>query len=172
MPRALTDGHIRIAVDLRSDSQMKLGSLDFPSALINALRDYKLVVFAGAGVSMGEPACLPDFKTLAKQIAQGTRESPGEDEPVDRFLGRLRTDSRHAVRTRPSYTGICCGSFRAPHERASSRPISTFCSNRPQRTVLPTRSWKSSRLRRYRSGKSSMASSTYMAHSTGRKPWY
>ena len=76
---------------------MKLGLLDFPSALIAALRDHKLVVFAGAGVSMGEPACLPDFKTLAKQIAQGTGESPGKDEPVDRFLGRLKTDQRVQV---------------------------------------------------------------------------
>ena len=76
---------------------MKLGLLDFPSALIAALRDHKLVVFAGAGVSMGEPACLPDFKTLAKQIAQGTGESPGKDEPEDRFLGRLKTDKRVQV---------------------------------------------------------------------------
>ena len=76
---------------------MKLGLLDFPSALISALRDHRLVVFAGAGVSMGEPACLPDFKTLSKQIAQGTRERPGKDEPEDRFLGRLMTDKRVQV---------------------------------------------------------------------------
>ena len=76
---------------------MKLGLLDFPSALISALRDHRLVVFAGAGVSMGEPSCLPDFKTLAEQIAQGTGESPGETEPADRFLGRLKTDKRVQV---------------------------------------------------------------------------
>ena len=71
--------------------------LDFPSALISALRDHRLVVFAGAGVSMGEPACLPDFKTLAKQIAQGTGEEPGRHEPDDRFLGRLKADKRVQV---------------------------------------------------------------------------
>ena len=76
---------------------MKLGLIDFPSALISALRDHRLVVFAGAGVSIREPACLPDFKTLAKQIAQGTGESPGEHEPDDRFLGRLKTDKRIQV---------------------------------------------------------------------------
>ena len=54
------------------------------------MRDGKLVVFAGAGVSMGEPACLPDFKELALQIAEGTGESMGKDEPIDHFLGRLR----------------------------------------------------------------------------------
>ena len=77
--------------------EMKLGSLDFPSAIIHALRDHKLVVFAGAGVSIGDPACLPDFKTLADQIAQDSDESPGENEPVDRFLGRLKTDKRVRV---------------------------------------------------------------------------
>ena len=76
---------------------MKLGSLDFPSALIDALRDHELVVFAGAGVSMGKPACLLDFETLSKQIAQGTGERPGEHEPDDRFLGRLKTDKRVQV---------------------------------------------------------------------------
>ena len=37
---------------------MKEGLLDFPSALIAAIGNDKLVVFAGAGVSMGEPAGL------------------------------------------------------------------------------------------------------------------
>ena len=71
---------------------MKLGGIDFPSALMTALRDHRLVVFAGAGVSMGRPACLPNFRTLAKQIAQGTGEDIADGEPEDRFLGRLQTD--------------------------------------------------------------------------------
>ena len=37
---------------------------------------------------MGEPACLPSFKELAKKIAQGTGELL-QDEAEDRFLGRL-----------------------------------------------------------------------------------
>ena len=37
-------------------------NIDFPKPLLNALRDGELVVFAGAGVSMGEPACLPNFE--------------------------------------------------------------------------------------------------------------
>ena len=79
---------------------MKLGEIDFPSALITALRDHRLVVFAGAGVSMGKPACLPDFRTLAKQVAQGTGEVIGDDEPEDRFLGRLQTDRNVRVHVR------------------------------------------------------------------------
>lgn len=67
---------------------MKIAGIDFPSPLLSALRDGKLVIFAGAGVSMGEPACLPSFKTLAEKIAQGTGEVL-QDGEEDRFLGRL-----------------------------------------------------------------------------------
>ena len=69
---------------------MKIGGIDFPRQILNALRDDKLVVFAGAGVSMGEPAGLPDFKKLAKTIAQGTGEARRKHESEDRFLGRLK----------------------------------------------------------------------------------
>ena len=68
---------------------MKIAKIDFPSPLLSALRDAELVIFAGAGVSMGEPACLPSFKELAEKIAQGTGEVLQKGEPEDRFLGRL-----------------------------------------------------------------------------------
>lgn len=69
---------------------MKISGTDFPGEMLSALRDSKLVVFAGAGVSMGEPASLPDFKQLAEKIAYGTGETLGKSQPVDRFLGRLK----------------------------------------------------------------------------------
>ena len=68
---------------------MKIASIDFPLPLLSALDDNELVVFAGAGVSMGEPAELPDFKGLAHGVAVNTGESPEQNEPEDRFLGRL-----------------------------------------------------------------------------------
>ena len=68
---------------------MKISGIDFPSPLLSALRDGELVIFVGAGVSMGEPACLPSFKTLAEKIAQGTGEVLQGGESEDRFLGRL-----------------------------------------------------------------------------------
>ena len=49
-----------------------------------------VVVFAGAGVSMGPPAGLPDFRRLAEQVAEGTGQSIGDAETEDRFLGRLK----------------------------------------------------------------------------------
>ena len=55
---------------------MKLANVDFPKPLLDALRDNKLVVFAGAGVSIGEPARLPDFCTLTEIIAQNAIETP------------------------------------------------------------------------------------------------
>ena len=51
---------------------MRISGVDFPVRLVNSLRDGNLVVFAGAGVSKGEPSGLPDFKELALEIAQGT----------------------------------------------------------------------------------------------------
>ena len=113
---------------------MKLGSVDFPSALIAALRDDKLVVFAGAGVSMGDPACLPDFKALAKQIARGTGVEIADGEPEDRFLGRLETDKGvrvHAraadllTRRRPSPTELHRNLMRLFPSAAHTRIVTT-----------------------------------------------
>ena len=70
-------------------------AIDFPEGLLAALRDGRLVVFAGAGVSMGPPACLPSFRGLAAQIAQIAQKSTqemGNYETEDRFLGRLKLD--------------------------------------------------------------------------------
>ena len=71
---------------------MRIGGVDFPEPLLNALRERRLVVFAGAGVSMGPPARLPGFRELARQVAEGTGLSIGEFEQEDRFLGRLEED--------------------------------------------------------------------------------
>lgn len=68
---------------------MKIANIEFPEPFISALRDGELVVFAGAGVSMGEPAKLPDFTNLVKKIAEATGESYDENEPPERFLGNL-----------------------------------------------------------------------------------
>lgn len=68
---------------------MKIASIDFPDAVLAALRDGNLVIFAGAGVSRGEPACLPDFADLARKIAEATGESFDKKESPERFLGRL-----------------------------------------------------------------------------------
>ena len=66
----------------------KFGAIDFDDCILDALRDDRLVVFAGAGVSMGPPSNLASFWKLTCDIAQGTGLTPSE--PLDRFLGQLR----------------------------------------------------------------------------------
>jgi hypothetical protein len=73
---------------------MLFGSVEIPEALLEALQNNKLVVFAGAGVSMGEPANYPGFGKLAEDINNNTlplpiNEQGSWNEPIDRFLGRL-----------------------------------------------------------------------------------
>lgn len=65
----------------------KLGTIDFNNCILDALRDDRLVIFAGAGVSMGPPSNLPSFWNLASDIAKGTGVAPSN--PLDRFLGQL-----------------------------------------------------------------------------------
>ena len=65
----------------------KLGAIEFDDCILDALRDDRLVVFAGAGVSMRPPSSLASFWKLTCDIAQGTGLAPSE--PLDRFLGEL-----------------------------------------------------------------------------------
>lgn len=66
----------------------RLGNLDFDYQILEAIRDGRFVVFAGAGVSMGPPSNLDSFWTLADKVARGTGLAP--EEPLDRFLGVLQ----------------------------------------------------------------------------------
>jgi len=68
---------------------MRINSVDFPDSLFKAQKDGSLVVFAGAGVSIPPPSNFPDFNLLAEQVGAGVLNRE-KDEPVDRFLGRLK----------------------------------------------------------------------------------
>ena len=68
---------------------MKYGKVEIPDALTDDLRDNRLVVFAGAGVSRGKPARLPDFKCLTNKISEGESDTKREYESHEQFLGRL-----------------------------------------------------------------------------------
>jgi hypothetical protein len=62
--------------------------VDLPQELVTAQRDGHLVIFAGAGVSMGPPSNLPAFDALATDIAERvTARKDGES--LDAFLGRV-----------------------------------------------------------------------------------
>ena len=73
---------------------MNIAGVNVPSSIFEVLNENKLVVFAGAGVSMGSPACLPNFKELSKEIASRCGVEWAEDEPIDQFLGRLKKDEK------------------------------------------------------------------------------
>ncbi len=90
----------------------------FPGPLRAALREGNLVVFAGAGVSMGKPACLPRFRKLARSIAEGTGETQREQEPEDVFLGRLH---QKGIRV---------------HARAAEKLLKNRCGEIPRPTAL------------------------------------
>jgi NAD-dependent SIR2 family protein deacetylase len=68
---------------------MKISRIDLPNPLLKALQNHQLVVFAGAGVSIPQPAGLPTFRQLAEAVATGTVEGLQEGESEDHFLGRL-----------------------------------------------------------------------------------
>lgn len=51
---------------------MIISGIEFPNEIIKSIEKNNLVVFVGAGVSMGSPTCLPDFDKLAFDIARGT----------------------------------------------------------------------------------------------------
>jgi hypothetical protein len=59
--------------------------LEIPDELLEAQEQGKLVVFVGAGVSMGEPSDLPSFKELAVRIS-GSHPLASD---IDRYEGRL-----------------------------------------------------------------------------------
>jgi len=61
--------------------------VEIPDELIAAQRNGRLVLFAGAGVSIGSPSNLPSFTDLADQIA-GSAATRIHGEPLDQFLGR------------------------------------------------------------------------------------
>lgn len=79
---------------------MKIKDVNFPKALLNALRDGRLVVFAGAGVSMGLPAGLPNFRKLTERVAEGTGQS------------RTRKDCGKVVESVPWFHGFSSYDFR------------------------------------------------------------
>ena len=69
-------------------SAINIKGVIFPESLLNALRDGRLVAFAGAGVSIGLPAGLPSFRKLAERAAEGTGQSiAGSELTIDSWDG-------------------------------------------------------------------------------------
>ena len=68
---------------------MIIEGINYPEQISEALKNNKLVVFAGAGVSMGKPTCYPDFDQMTDMIAEGMGDEARGNLDCDVFLGRL-----------------------------------------------------------------------------------
>lgn len=71
---------------------MKLKDIDFPKELFTAQQEGSLVIFAGAGISMGDPSNLPSFEGLVSQIAKGTKFEGKTFTQLDRDLGDIERE--------------------------------------------------------------------------------
>ncbi len=69
---------------------MLFGTIDFPPEILRARDAGELVVFAGAGISMPPPSSLPSFQGLAERIGAASGIIFEQNEPADRYLGRLK----------------------------------------------------------------------------------
>lgn len=65
---------------------MKFSNLAIPEQIIKAQDEGKLAIFAGAGISMADPANLPSFSKLVTKICDDSSFSSSE--PLERVLGR------------------------------------------------------------------------------------
>jgi hypothetical protein len=70
---------------------MQIGSLDLPDEALTAMEESRLVIFAGAGVSIPPPASLPSFKGLVEDLLGRSLKSAEEDQ-LDRVLGRMKEE--------------------------------------------------------------------------------
>lgn len=71
---------------------MFLNEIDFPNKILDAIKNDSLVIFAGAGASMGKPTSLPNYEKLAAQIAEDTGKELGKDDSCEVFLGSLKAE--------------------------------------------------------------------------------
>lgn len=69
---------------------MILNEINFPYPIVDAIHNRKLVVFAGAGVSMDSPTKLPNFRQLAERVAEGTEFTLRRSDECEVFLGILQ----------------------------------------------------------------------------------
>ena len=81
---------------------MLLGGINIPEAVLTAHEEGRLVIFAGAGVSMAPPSNLPNFLGLAQQIGkklQSTEDptSPAWIHHLDAYLGSLDDDDKYDI---------------------------------------------------------------------------
>lgn len=81
---------------------MLLGDITIPESLLTAYEEGRLVIFTGAGISMGPPSNLPNFHGLAEEIAKKLQSPADPNAPewstqLDAFLGSLDDDDKYDI---------------------------------------------------------------------------
>ena len=95
------------------NTTLRFGELEFPMAIIEALKQDRLVVFAGAGVSMGPPANLMNFNELTQLIIHGSSAStPSNLENQIHDLNLTDPTLKHKI-----LQAIYTSQYRPPEER-------------------------------------------------------
>jgi hypothetical protein len=94
---------------------MQIGPLDLPEELLTALEEKRLVIFAGAGVSIPPPASLPSFQCLVEQLV-GRHLSPEEHGQMDRVLGREKERGLPVHQLAAEYLSRPGSRFNSVHE--------------------------------------------------------
>ena len=78
---------------------MIIKDIEYPELLVDAIKNDKLVIFCGAGISMSEPTNLPSFSELSNKIAELTNQEKRNDESDEQYLGRVE-NLGHDVHTK------------------------------------------------------------------------
>lgn len=103
---------------------MWLRDIQFPARLIEAHRLGDLVIFVGAGASLDPPSGLPDYRSLAKLIAEEAQVTDITDEDLhhpDVLLGRLADERGVDVRGRiAAHIGIAASQPNRLHRAIAS----------------------------------------------------
>ncbi|MBR3265615.1 MAG: hypothetical protein IKI61_06635 [Erysipelotrichaceae bacterium] len=71
---------------------MFLNGIEYPNQILDAIKSNSLVVFAGAGASIGAPTNLPNFNDMCDQIADGSHFERAEGVACEVFLGTLKAN--------------------------------------------------------------------------------
>lgn len=68
---------------------MIIKDIEYPELLVEAIKNDKIVIFCGAGISMSAPTKLPSFNELSERIAELTNQEKRNDESDEQYLGRV-----------------------------------------------------------------------------------
>ena len=68
---------------------MRIKGVNFPEILLTAQKNGRLVIFAGAGVSIPPPSNFPNFNGLVEKVAAGTLERLGAEPPVAHRVAKV-----------------------------------------------------------------------------------